>query len=363
VVKDRQNGRLISRCDLHEFARGLAWVASLSSDKYQSLRREATKTARDFSATSSAERMLSLYESVIRLKRSKKTPKSRAMRLLYTERRVFSSILRILLRSVCLMDVAPKKLAYLPVQDQASHFSAISRPGFAPRILGLYYACAMRLRLASLHIEAEGMEELDKKIESRAPILVIFWHGKYVPLFALFAGRRACIFSSRSFRGEVISEICHHFGYVCILIPEHLRESALKIMSQALAHYRVGATAADGPSGPPRRIKPGLLNLASELGHAVIPVSVASSPKRIKKHRWDRMEYPCFRSHVYLVVGDEIIIPPGLKQSEYDKWMHRLKEILDDTDRQAEERLMVCVATDPINSVHGTRNYPKTDTP
>jgi lysophospholipid acyltransferase (LPLAT)-like uncharacterized protein len=95
----------------------------------------------------------------------------------------------------------------------------------------------------------------------------------------------------------------------------------------------------------------------------VIPVSVASLPKRIKKHRWDRMEYPCFRSHVYLVVGDEIIIPPDLKQSEYDEWMHRLKEILDDTDRQAEERVIVCLSTDPITFIQGLRNDPETVIP
>ncbi|KQU92429.1 hypothetical protein ASD12_05885 [Mesorhizobium sp. Root102] len=52
---------------------------------------------------------------------------------------------------------------------------------------------------------AEQILLLDRLLAEGAPVLALFWHGKYFPLFALAEGRHATVFVGQSFRGEVIA--------------------------------------------------------------------------------------------------------------------------------------------------------------
>jgi lysophospholipid acyltransferase (LPLAT)-like uncharacterized protein len=182
------------------------------------------------------------------------------------------------------------------------------------------------------------MDRLDRMLAEGRRVLLAFWHGKYVPLFVLFQGRGILTFTSRSFRGDIIAELCRRFGYEYAQIPDERGRESLSIMKDALAAAQAGAVAVDGPLGPYHVVKRGAIQVASTLGFAIVPTSVASRRKRILTHRWDRMELPRLFTRVYLVVGEAIDVPAELPKDEKGNWPRRVCNALEDVDRHAESK-------------------------
>jgi len=208
--------------------------------------------------------------------------------------------------------------------------------------MGWAWSLGLRLQLLSWRKEVHGLERLDDRIAAGRPVLAVFWHGKYSPLFALLRGRRAVVFTSLSFRGGVIARICRHFGYVPVQLVDRGREESLELMRRSLVGCSVCGIAVDGPLGPYHLVKRGVVRLASELGMEILPVTFAARRSTVNGERWDRFEVPKLFSRVVFLLGDPIRLPPDLWTAdleEVDRWADRVRRALDDLDREAEERV------------------------
>jgi len=208
------------------------------------------------------------------------------------------------------------------------------RSSLRARLLGWLWATALRLQALTWRKRLTGLEHIDAMLAARRGFIAVFWHGKYVPLFALLRGRApgARIFTSRSFRGAVIGEVSRRFGFRAVEIPDRGGDVSLALMREALAGAPAGAVAVDGPLGPYHSVKRGAIELASELGFALLPISVAARRKRVAAARWDRMEFPRPFSAVHLEAGEPIAVPPGLDEAGVEDWSRRVRDALDAID-------------------------------
>ncbi len=200
-------------------------------------------------------------------------------------------------------------------------------------LLAFLWACALRILAATWTktlIEAEAIDELI----ARERLLVGFWHGKTVPLYALFRDRGALIFTSRSFRGDVVGGICRRFGFATASLPDHAGDEALTMMRDAAASHRLIGIALDGPLGPYHAVKRGAIQLASDAGLLLLPLGVASSRARVAK-RWDRFEIPLPFSRVTVAAGTPITIPPGVGAGEVAPWAARIREAMEEAEQRA----------------------------
>lgn len=204
------------------------------------------------------------------------------------------------------------------------------------RLLGILWAWLLRLQAATWRVRREGTEELDRAFAEGRGLLIGMWHGKYVPLFVLLRRYEGVAFTSRSRRGRVIAEICRNFGYRSVELPDRGREASLELMRRALPGEPAGGIVVDGPLGPPRVVKRGIVVLAAEQGRLVFPASVAADRKRVVEGRWDRMLFPRLFSRVALVVGPPIEIPPDLAGEGEELWIARVKTAMDTVDSRAE---------------------------
>lgn len=217
------------------------------------------------------------------------------------------------------------------------------------RLKGLLLSNLLRLQCATWRKTFLGLEHLDERMARNLPTLGVFWHGKQVPLFALLRNRQAVIFSSRSRRGDVIAEICRRFGHYCVQIADHDGDHALDVMRRSLARGTLGAIAVDGPMGPYHAVKRGAIQLASELGFALLPISVAARRRRIIAVRWDRMEIPRLFDSVVLGIAEPLAIPPDLAPGDLPHYATSLRSSLEHLDEVLEER----VARRPARSISG----------
>ncbi|MDH3689698.1 MAG: DUF374 domain-containing protein [Gammaproteobacteria bacterium] len=206
-------------------------------------------------------------------------------------------------------------------------------------LTGWLRALWLRLATASWKKEIEGIEVLDERLARKQGSIVAFWHGKYITLFALLRGRHACSFVSSSHRGSLIADICRRFGYVPVQIPDEKRHDKLNFMREALGNFTAGAIAVDGPLGPYHSVKRGAVKLASDLGYAIVPVSVASRRTHMQSKRWDKMEIPKLFTRVSMVVGTPMTIPENLTEQAVRAWSEKLHDVLAEIDKYAAEKV------------------------
>jgi lysophospholipid acyltransferase (LPLAT)-like uncharacterized protein len=179
-------------------------------------------------------------------------------------------------------------------------------------LLGFGYASFLRLKAASWRLRSSGVaENIDAQIAAGRPMIAVFWHGSYVPLFVLLRGRHARIFTSDSFRGRVIRAICRSYGYDAVLLADHARDQSIERLRAGLRECSTAAIAIDGPLGPRHAVKRGAIQMAAELGFCLVPVGVAADRSRSVEGRWDRMEIPRWFARVGLVAGEPLVIPPA----------------------------------------------------
>lgn len=234
--------------------------------------------------------------------------------------------------------MAAERQAGAAVPDEARQ----KREGHPLRAMAAGTAVALFLGAlrATWRVETHGVDRFDAAIAEGRRALLVFWHGKYAPLFAILRDRRACIFSSESDRGLAIATICRHFGYACVRIPDGGGDESLRRMEEALKDYSLTGLAADGPLGPRHKVKRGPVLLASQLGFEIFPASFAARPCLVAKKRWDRMELPPPFAHVRLELGSPFAVPPRLDQDGLSAWSRVLHEALDTVDESAREGLL-----------------------
>jgi len=116
---------------------------------------------------------------------------------------------------------------------------------------------------------------------------------------------------------------------------------------QLLEHGRGGVIAADGPSGPMFRAKPGAVFMAKKTGVDLLPVGAAIRDA-IAMDSWDRFEIPRPFTRAALIIGEPIDVPPDLDDAGLERLSGRLEALMNDLTTRAErEALGLKVAQAP----------------
>jgi lysophospholipid acyltransferase (LPLAT)-like uncharacterized protein len=92
----------------------------------------------------------------------------------------------------------------------------------------------------------------------------------------------------------------------------------------------------DGPRGPRRQMKSGIVFLASRSGRPVVPVISASVRSWRIQGNWTDLMIPKPFTTVYGLAGEPIKVPPRLSREELDRYTSMLQEAMDRLDAEAQ---------------------------
>ncbi|RPH52520.1 MAG: DUF374 domain-containing protein [Desulfobacteraceae bacterium] len=178
----------------------------------------------------------------------------------------------------------------------------------------------VRAKIINRHI----YEEYFLNNRDKGNVVIASWHRHAIFLFYFFRNIKNGVgMVSRSKDGELVVRVGKRFGY------DFVRGSSSKGGGEALLAMidymnRKGApkfcgTAVDGPRGPARVLKKGMLVLAKETGSYFIPLA-SSGTKVITFHKaWDKTIIPYPFSTVYIEFNDPMIIPKDISEEELEK--------------------------------------------
>jgi lysophospholipid acyltransferase (LPLAT)-like uncharacterized protein len=170
----------------------------------------------------------------------------------------------------------------------------------------------MRVRVVS----ADGRDHPADPANGR--FVYAFWHDGLLAPLATRPKIRVLI--SQHTDGEVIAQICERLGIAVI------RGSTARGGSQALLEMirdgdessHLGITP-DGPRGPRRELKPGVVLVASQSGLPIVPLGIGFV-RAWRFGSWDRFALPWPGSTVLGVASEPIYVPQGLDRGGLAEW-------------------------------------------
>ncbi|HEY3909694.1 MAG TPA: lysophospholipid acyltransferase family protein [Stellaceae bacterium] len=199
--------------------------------------------------------------------------------------------------------------------------------------------CYIRLVYRSNRWQVEGGEAPRRLLAEGRVFIGAFWHGRMllIPLaWQRMAPMHMLISAHRD--GRIIADAVAYFGIAAIAGSTRRGGSAaLRSMLQRLKNGACVAITPDGPSGPAMRVSAGLINLARLAQVPIVPVTYATSRRRILAS-WDRFHVALPFGRGIFLWGEPIEIAgdldePGLERAR-QLIENRMIEMAGEADRR-----------------------------
>ncbi len=198
-------------------------------------------------------------------------------------------------------------------------------------------ACAlMRLGYAAIRRRDIGREHPEACWARGERVIVTFWHGRLLMMPFAYRSQSAAILISQHRDGEYIARIAGRLGFSVVRgSATRGGARAFRRLVQVLRSESNVAITPDGPKGPRRRVKSGVVELSRLSGMAILPVSFGAWPRTLL-NSWDEFLVPHpFARGVY-AWGEPIYVPSEITDPEHERFQGLVAERLDALTAQAD---------------------------
>jgi len=185
------------------------------------------------------------------------------------------------------------------------------------------YSRTLRIE-TDVHPEAEALE--------RNKAVYAFWHGRQFLLIPSFRGQGIVLMTSVSWAGRIQTRIMESLGYSVVRGSSKRKGvRAMVDMKHAVESGGAAAFAVDGPSGPARRSKPGVLYLAHKLGYPIVPAATSARPGWGIRRTWCLYLVPAPFSRGVVMLGRPLHAAADgtLEAEELDRVLDELTDAAD----------------------------------
>ena len=217
------------------------------------------------------------------------------------------------------------------------------------RVIGIAGSLVLRFINRSLRWERLGVPPAEQAWAHGSPRIISFWHGQQLMMPWVYLNARRSRQSPRMYAlisqhndGRIVAEIMRWLEIDSIAgsSSRQGREAFFKLIATLKQGDHIAVTP-DGPKGPPRELKPGIIRLAERSGAPIYPVAVAA------EHcwtfgSWDRMFLPRPFSRAVMLVGEPLRVPPDLSATEVVAYTKKVERAKNDLSERAARHWEPC---------------------
>lgn len=191
----------------------------------------------------------------------------------------------------------------------------------------------------TLKYSVRGQEQMEEWRNSGKPVILACWHGVLIPPMYYLRNQNIYVLSSTHRDSEYLAYILRKFGWG--LIKGSSKRGGTRALIEMIRKVKEGYNVAftpDGPTGPAKKIKPGIIYLAQKTGIPIVPLGVAAYPKNNLKS-WDSFMLPNFFAQASLVFGELFWVDKELTEEEINEKTAELEKILSSLDNEAGQKI------------------------
>ena len=153
----------------------------------------------------------------------------------------------------------------------------------------------------------------------KKPCIYAMWHAHQFCIHGLPDRGNVNVLISRSRGGQVIADVVEKWGFKTIRGSKG-KKGAVEASMQMLAALKNNENCAmmvDGPKGPPRIVKDGVIKLAKLSGAPIVPIYWHSKNFTwVKFPSWDEMRSPIFATNMVNLYGEPLYVAPDGDEEE-----------------------------------------------
>lgn len=179
-----------------------------------------------------------------------------------------------------------------------------------------------------------------KRLHPKGAYCLASWHEHALAGVLGQKGVPYCFLISQSKDGEYVNFISKHFGYHTARgSSSRGGKEARRILEDKVSQGISPAFTVDGPRGPRRKCKLGVLVTAKNTNTAILPVAAVSNKPWVFAKSWDKTKIPRFFAKISYQFGKPIIVPENLADNDFEAFLQKLNAAIDETERLAYENL------------------------
>ncbi|MFH2001483.1 MAG: lysophospholipid acyltransferase family protein [Planctomycetota bacterium] len=191
-------------------------------------------------------------------------------------------------------------------------------------------------------ISQQGMSNYYRRLFGASKRAVYsFWHRDILLLVYFCRNENHCVLISQHSDGELIARTVERMGYTTFRGSttrggvRALRE--LDRIKEDPSNCDIGFTP-DGPKGPAKKLKKGVIYAAMRTGFPVVPVGVAVD-RSWEISSWDRFRIPKPFSRSFVCFGEEIPVPGEMDDDRMESMRLQVEQAMLDTEQLARDKL------------------------
>jgi hypothetical protein len=204
------------------------------------------------------------------------------------------------------------------------------------RLLGhLIYYCiyALSLTIKTTRLGDE-IVQLEKDKHPSGSVVFATWHQLLFTTIITQKNEKIQVMVSRSLDGELVCPTAEKMGYVPVRGSSrkgNIDKGGKKAMAQMIDNiFNKGLSAGiavDGPKGPAKKVKAGVIKIASETGASIIP-SLSSARDYWSFKSWDEFRVPKPFTRVIVRQGKPIPVPKDLGMEGLNQYKTKVEKAL-----------------------------------
>ena len=198
------------------------------------------------------------------------------------------------------------------------------------------------LKLLNLTYRYHFIDATNKeKAKSLGPFktyILAIWHQNLVGGILAHSRKddKFAMIISESKDGELVAVACEHLGHVPARgSSTRGGKKAFIEMLKFLKQGIPGALTVDGPKGPAKEVKFGIIELAKQAECPIVPYNAYATKFWTFEKSWDQFRFPKPFSTIYVIIGDPIIVPKNLPPERYPEFSKYIADRINDTERTA----------------------------
>ena len=167
-----------------------------------------------------------------------------------------------------------------------------------------------------------------------------FWHAHQCAVFSCCQFVPTCVMVSGSKDGEIVSRAANGVGLATVRgsATRGGAKASLEMIKKIKDENMCGALMVDGPKGPNRVVKKGIIEIAKLTQVPIVPAVSWSPQKRyLKFNSWDEFRFPFLGTMLVVLFDEPIYVSENATDEEIENIRlhieNRLKEMYDDVKK------------------------------